>query len=63
MCRSTCEELKLVIEQLEQERGVACKRGRRLQDELHRVQQVNNTVFCSTVEPLYKDTLEIRTLF
>ena len=40
-CSSTCEELKVVIEQLEQERGVACKRARRLQDELQKVQQVS----------------------
>ena len=40
-CRSTCEELKVVIEQLEQERGVASKRARRLQDELQKVQQVS----------------------
>ena len=38
--RSTCDQLNKVIEQLEQERGVASKRARRLQDELQRVQQV-----------------------
>ena len=38
--RSTCDQLSKVIEQLEQDRGVASKRARRLQDELQRVQQV-----------------------
>ena len=32
----------MVIEQLEQERGVASKRARRLQDELQKVQQVTH---------------------
>ena len=33
-----------MIEQLEQERGVASKRARRLQDELQRVQQVSGSL-------------------
>lgn len=50
-CRSTCEELKVVIEQLEQERGVASKRARRLQDELQKVQQV--TLSPLSANPLF----------
>ena len=38
--RSSCEQLSKVIEQLEQDRGVASKRARRLQDDLQRVQEV-----------------------
>ena len=40
--RSKCDQLTKVIEQLEQERGVASKRASRLQDELQRVQQVSD---------------------
>lgn len=40
VARATAEELSCVVEQLEQDRVVASKRARRLQDDLKKAQQV-----------------------